>query len=88
MAGSRSRGFDWKEVAEVLRVTQTGAPSVFWHTVSRARVNDAEKRAQRVPSTDEESGGGAMPDDRMAVSRGSSPSGTAAQSPRTRSARR
>ena len=38
MLGLRSRGFDWKEIAGVLQMTDTAARTAFWREVRRARL--------------------------------------------------
>ena len=41
MLGANRSGFDWKEIAEVLRVTAT-APTTFWRELRRSRSKKAE----------------------------------------------
>lgn len=36
MLGLRSRGFDWKEIADVLHISETAARSAFWREIRRA----------------------------------------------------
>jgi len=38
MLGLRSSGFDWKEIAEVLQMTDISARSAFWREVKRAKL--------------------------------------------------
>ena len=37
MLGARSRGFDWKEIAKVLRITRGAARATFWQEIKRSR---------------------------------------------------
>jgi|HubBroStandDraft_4_1064222.scaffolds.fasta_scaffold04541_7 hypothetical protein len=37
MLGARSRGFDWREVAKVLRITRDAASATFWREIKRPR---------------------------------------------------
>lgn len=41
MLGANRSGFDWKEIAKVLRVT-AAAPSTFWRELRRSRSKKAE----------------------------------------------
>jgi hypothetical protein len=44
--GLRFKGFDWKEIAAVLQMTDTAARTAFWREVRRARLkNFGEKSA-------------------------------------------
>ena len=40
MFGRDRRGFDWKEIAEVLHLTKTPARAAFWSEIKRARFKD------------------------------------------------
>jgi len=37
MSGGCRRGFDWKEVAEVLHMTRAAARATFWREIKRPR---------------------------------------------------
>jgi hypothetical protein len=43
MLGLRMRGFDWKEIAGVLHMTDTAARTAFWREVRRARLKGLGK---------------------------------------------
>lgn len=43
MLGLRARGFDWKEIAGVLHMTDTAARTAFWREVRRARLKGLGK---------------------------------------------
>jgi len=43
MVGLRLRGFDWKEIAGVLQITDTAARTAFWREVRRARLKGSGK---------------------------------------------
>lgn len=38
MFGKHRRGFDWKEIAEVLHMTRGRSPVVFWREIKRSRL--------------------------------------------------
>jgi hypothetical protein len=63
MLGLRSRGFDWKEIAGVLHMTQTAARAVFWREVKRARFRTAGRSRREKPAGRRESGTDCMADD-------------------------
>jgi hypothetical protein len=46
MVGLRMRGFDWKEIAAVLHMTDTAARTAFWREVRRARLKNLGKNPQ------------------------------------------
>jgi hypothetical protein len=46
MLGLRMRGFDWKEIAGVLHMTDTAARTAFWREVRRARLKNLAKNPQ------------------------------------------
>jgi hypothetical protein len=48
MFGAHRRGFDWKEIAEVLHMTRAVARAPFWREIKRSR---AKKVAARPPAT-------------------------------------
>jgi hypothetical protein len=37
MFGAHRRGFDWKEIAEVLHVTRSVGRATFWREIKRSR---------------------------------------------------
>ena len=37
MLGARSRGFDWREIAKVLRISRDAAGAIFWQEIKRPR---------------------------------------------------
>ena len=37
MLGAHSRGFDWKEITEVLHITRAAARATFWREIKRSR---------------------------------------------------
>jgi len=37
MLGARNRGFDWREIAKVLRITRGAAGATFWREIKRPR---------------------------------------------------
>ncbi len=49
MFGAHRRGFDWKEIAEVLHVTQTAARAAFWSEVKRARFKALKANSKESP---------------------------------------
>jgi hypothetical protein len=63
MLGLRTRGFDWKEIAEVLHITQTAARAVFWREVKRAGFRNAGSSRQEKPAGRRESDTNCMSDD-------------------------
>jgi hypothetical protein len=46
MLGLRAKGFDWKEIAGVLHMTDTAARTAFWREVRRARLKNLAKNPQ------------------------------------------
>jgi len=52
---ARIAGFDWKEVAEVLRVTRAVARATFWREIKRSRPKKVEAQS-RVIVVQEEPG--------------------------------
>jgi hypothetical protein len=46
MLGLRMRGFDWKEIAAALHMTDTAARTAFWREVRRARLKNLGKNPQ------------------------------------------
>ena len=42
MLGAHSRGFDWKEIAEVLHITRAAARATFWREIKRSRSKTIE----------------------------------------------
>ena len=49
MVGLRLRGFDWKEIAGVLQITDTAARTAFWREVRRARLKGLGKDSKGKP---------------------------------------
>ena len=49
MLGLRARGFDWKEIAGVLHMTDTAARTAFWREVRRARLKGLGKDPKGKP---------------------------------------
>ncbi len=47
MFGRDRRGFNWKEIAEVLHSTKTPARAAFWSEIKRARFKDHEHQFER-----------------------------------------
>ena len=47
MVGLRLRGFDWKEIAGVLQITDTAARTAFWREVRRARLRGSGKEPKQ-----------------------------------------
>ena len=43
MLGLRAKGFDWKEIAGVLHMTDTAARTAFWREVRRAQLKSLGK---------------------------------------------
>ena len=48
MLGARSRGFDWKEIAKVLRITRGAAGATFWREIKRSRSKTIEIQPPRI----------------------------------------
>jgi hypothetical protein len=46
MLGLRSSGFDWKEIAEILQITDVAARAAFWREVKRAKLRAAGTGSQ------------------------------------------
>jgi hypothetical protein len=42
MFGAHRRGFDWKEIAEVLHMTRAVARATFWREIKRSRSKSIE----------------------------------------------
>jgi len=42
MFGAHRRGFDWKEIAEVLHITRAVARATFWREIKRSRSKSVE----------------------------------------------
>lgn len=47
MLDLRRSGFDWKEIASVLQMTDIAARTAFWHEVKRARLKAAGAGRQK-----------------------------------------
>ena len=63
MLGLRSRGFDWKEIAGVLQMTDTAARAAFWREVKRARSKNGGRSLQEKSVGRGESPTNGIPDD-------------------------
>ena len=50
MFGAHHRGFDWKEIAEVLHITRAMARATFWQEIKRSRSKSVEARLLRLSS--------------------------------------
>jgi hypothetical protein len=55
MAGADRRGFDWKEIAEVLHISGVSARMIFWREVQRLRAKPVDSQP-RVIIRQQESG--------------------------------
>jgi hypothetical protein len=44
MSGTHRKGFDWKEIADVLRMPQRPSSAVFWREIKRSRPNNVETK--------------------------------------------
>jgi hypothetical protein len=53
MYGADRRGFDWKEVAKVLRMTRAAVRLTFWREIKRSRSKSIEAQAPAIVSRDE-----------------------------------
>jgi len=53
MHGENRRGFNWKEVAKVLRISRAEARITFWREIKSARSKRIEAQAPAVVSRDE-----------------------------------
>jgi hypothetical protein len=50
MLGAHSRGFDWKEIAEVLHITRAAARATFWREIKRSRSKTVEAQPPAIVS--------------------------------------
>jgi hypothetical protein len=48
MFGARCRGFDWKEVAEVLHLPRGGARASFWNEIRRSSLKPKEAQSPSI----------------------------------------
>ncbi len=48
MFGTHRRGFDWKEIAEVLHMTRTVARATFWREIRHSRSKKDEARPSAI----------------------------------------
>ena len=48
MRGADRRGFDWKEVAKVLRMSRAASRPAFWREVKRSRSKSIEAQAPAI----------------------------------------
>jgi hypothetical protein len=53
MYGEDRRGFDWKEVAKVLRMTRAANRLTFWREIKRSRAKSIEAGAPAIDCRDE-----------------------------------
>jgi len=53
MYGADRRGFEWKEVAKVLRMTRAAARLTLWREIRRSRTKSIEAQAPAIISRDE-----------------------------------
>jgi hypothetical protein len=53
MYGEHRTGFDWNEVAKVLRMTRAAARLTFWREIKRSRSKSIEARAPAIDSRNE-----------------------------------
>ncbi len=53
MLDLRSRGFDWKEIADVLHMTGVAARATFWREIKRSRSKKVEAQSQALVSQKE-----------------------------------
>jgi DNA-directed RNA polymerase specialized sigma24 family protein len=51
MLGLRRRGFDWKEIAEALHMSETAARTAFWREIRRATSKGSREDSSRKPTT-------------------------------------
>jgi DNA-directed RNA polymerase specialized sigma24 family protein len=51
MLGLRRRGFDWKEIAEALHMSETAARTAFWREIRRATSKSPREDSSRKPTT-------------------------------------
>jgi len=53
MFGAHRRGFDWKEIANVLHVTRAMARATFWREIKRSRSKSVEAQPPATVIQDE-----------------------------------
>ena len=53
MLGAHSRGFDWKEIAEVLHITRAAARATFWREIKRSRSKSVKAQPPAIAIQDE-----------------------------------
>ena len=51
MLGLRRRGFDWKEIANALHMSETAARTAFWREIRRATSKGSREDSSRKPTT-------------------------------------
>jgi len=53
MFGTHRRGFDWKEIAEVLHITRAVSRATFWREIKRSRSKGVEAQPPAIVSQGE-----------------------------------
>jgi len=53
MFGTHRRGFDWKEIAEVLHITRVVSRATFWREIKRSRSKSVEAQPSAIVSQGE-----------------------------------
>lgn len=53
MLGAHSRGFDWKEIAEVLHITRAAARAKFWREIKSSRSKNVKAQPPATVIQDE-----------------------------------
>ena len=54
MLGLRRRGFEWKEIADALHMSETAARTAFWREIRRATPKGSGEEARRKPNINHE----------------------------------
>jgi hypothetical protein len=62
MFGAHRRGFDWKEIAEVLHMTRAVARAPFWREIKRPRSKKVEAQPPATVIQDERDSDTLKPD--------------------------
>jgi len=57
MFGTNRRGFDWKEIAEVLHLTRAVARATFWREINRSRSKSVEAQPPAIVPQDKRHSG-------------------------------
>ena len=53
MFGTHRRGFDWKEIAEVLHITRAVSRATFWQEIKRSRSKSVDAQPPAIVIQDE-----------------------------------